>query len=260
MRLLRRIYMIINLKTLIVTILAVVSTYLCIRHEIKADFPLTIITIAIVFPIVFSIGGAYKRREVALYEYGSMKAHCRAIYFVTRDWLKDPSKETIDKVRVLLERFLMSCRTLFTNRIKDLQENEKAVYENFSILSQFIKEELRGNDLASGEVSRTNQYLSKIMISFENTKHIYQYRTPRTLRVFSNIFISVLPMLYGPYFAFLYMDKAFASGLQYIIPILFSVILVSLDNIQSHLENPFDLVGEDDIKLNVDKFMGSLKP
>jgi hypothetical protein len=36
----------------------------------------------VVFPIVFSIGGAYKRRENALDEYGCLKAHCRAEGFV----------------------------------------------------------------------------------------------------------------------------------------------------------------------------------
>jgi hypothetical protein len=33
---------------------------------------------------------------------------------------------------------------------------------------------------------------------------------------------------------------------------------VTLDNIQEHLENPFDQVGEDDIKLNVEEFLGRL--
>jgi hypothetical protein len=33
-------------------------------------------------------------------------------------------------------------------------------------------------------------------------------------------------------------------------PILYSFILVSLDNIQDHLENPFDEVGEDDIRID----------
>ena len=35
-------------------------------------------------------------------------------------------------------------------------------------------------------------------------------------------------------------------------PVLYSFIFVSLDNIQDHLENPFDKVGEDDIEINVD--------
>jgi predicted membrane chloride channel (bestrophin family) len=36
-------------------------------------------------------------------------------------------------------------------------------------------------------------------------------------------------------------------------PILYSFILVSLDNIQDHLENPFDEVGEDDIVIDADE-------
>jgi len=35
---------------------------------------------------------------------------------------------------------------------------------------------------------------------------------------------------------------------------MFSFILVSLDNIQDHLENPYDLVGEDDVKLEIDEY------
>ncbi len=41
-------------------------------------------------------------------------------------------------------------------------------------------------------------------------------------------------------------------------PILFSVILVSLDNIQNHLENAFDQLGEDDVVINAEKLVASL--
>ena len=37
-------------------------------------------------------------------------------------------------------------------------------------------------------------------------------------------------------------------------PIIFRFILVSLDNIQQHLENPLDQVGEDDIRFDVEQF------
>ena len=47
-------------------------------------------------------------------------------------------------------------------------------------------------------------------------------------------------------------------GLEYVTPVLLTMILVSLENIQEHLENPFDQVGEDDITFNVDKFMERL--
>ncbi len=81
MELIKKARFVINAKSLTVAALAVVSTYLCRRFDLLAEFPLTIITTAVIFPIVFSIGGAYKRRESTLKEYGSIKAHGRAIFF-----------------------------------------------------------------------------------------------------------------------------------------------------------------------------------
>ena len=87
MRLVRRITLVINAKAVLIAALAVLSTLVCQRFGWTADFPLTLIATAVVFPIVFSIGGAYKRREAALDEYGELKAHGRALFFATRDWL-----------------------------------------------------------------------------------------------------------------------------------------------------------------------------
>lgn len=41
-------------------------------------------------------------------------------------------------------------------------------------------------------------------------------------------------------------------------PVLFAMVLVSLDKIQEHLENPFDQVGQDDVMTNAEKFMDRL--
>jgi len=156
----------------------------------------------------------------------------------------------------LIHDFFSNFRTMFSSPKSELMKNEEKVYDNFSDFSLYIKHELRGEGLSSGECSRTNQYLQKMMISFESIKHIYQYRTPRTLRSFSTLFIAILPILYGPYFAF--KAEKMSWGLEYVVPILLTMILVSLDNIQEHLENPFDQVGEDDIKFNVEKFIDRL--
>ncbi len=252
----QKIIQIINLRTLIISIFAVLSTFICIKYKITADYPLTLIATAIIFPIVFSINGAYKRREIALDKYGLIKSNGKAIYFATRDWLESPSEETLEKSRSLLGNLLNSCKNLFSSPISDLRKNEGEVYKCFSDLSKFIKTDLRGNGLASGEVSRCNQYLNKMFNAFEGVKHIYQYRTPRSLKTFSTVFISVLPILYGPYFA--YEASQYSPYVTYVMPVLFSLVLVSLSNIQEHLENPFDGVGEDDITLNVNEFLERL--
>jgi hypothetical protein len=41
-------------------------------------------------------------------------------------------------------------------------------------------------------------------------------------------------------------------------PVLLTAVLVSLDNIQDQLENPFDQDGEDDIAINAEKFVERL--
>ncbi len=255
LRLIRRSLLIINWKTFVITFLSIASTAFCLHFEIKADFPLTLIGTAIVFPIVFSIGGAYKRREVALDEYGSIKAHGRALYFAVSHWLENPPNDLKAEIKSHLENLLNSCTDVFTNPVSQLEETEKGVYNSFKDLSVFIKS-MRGYGLPSGEASRSNQFLSKMMISFERIKHIYQYRTPRTLRTYSDVFIVILPIVYGPHFA--ESVTSYSYGLQFAVPILFSVILVALDNIQSHLENPFDQQGEDDVQFSVEKYIRNL--
>lgn len=82
-------------------------------------------------------------------------------------------------------------------------------------------------------------------------KIIHNYRTPVTLRAYSKVFIYIFPIIYGPYFASTVGD--YSASLEYVMPVLYSFILVSLDNIQDHLENPFDDVGEDDITIDAEE-------
>ncbi|MEM7108352.1 MAG: hypothetical protein AAF519_09015 [Bacteroidota bacterium] len=249
MKVLRSLYLIINYKTFIVTALAVGSTYACRIFELKADFPLTIIGIAIVFPVVFSIDSAYKRRERALGLLGDFKAHLLAIYYASRDWVESEGFEK--EVKHQLINTYMSLRSLFTANGGEVDEAEKRIFKKVSQVSKTVVG-FGGLGLPSGELSRVNQYVSKLVVSVENLKVILHYRTPVTLRAYSKVFIYSFPILYGPYFE--YVAEQYSNGLQYMMPIMFSFILISLDNIQGHLENPFDQIGEDDIKFDVEEF------
>lgn len=216
---------------------------------------MTIIGIAVVFPIVFSIGGAYKRREVALSHYGKIKSYARMLYFASRDWVGDTGQDAQrhnEELGKLLGQTLTIAREYFLAKTRDQQETkEEALYTMFSRLSAAI-ENFRARGLGASEVSRANAFLAHMITAFENLKHIFQYRTPRTLRTYSRVFIYIIPIIYAPYFAYIADGKAWPFA--YILPILFALIFTSLDKIQEQLENPFDQVGEDDITINVDKF------
>lgn len=247
---------IVNLKSVVISALAVLSTWLCLVFHIKADFPLTLIATAIVFPLVFSISTAYTRREKALEEYANLKSHGRSFYLAARDWLSSADQQLETGIAETLGELLGACRDFVMSPLNGDVRQEARVYDAFSKLSLFVKD-MRARDLSATECSRLNQYITRMLTAFENMRHIYEYRTPRTLRAFSDLFILLLPILYGPYFAF--EAAAFRLDLFFIMPVLFALILVGLANIQDELENPFDQIGPDDLAIDPNRFVASLR-
>lgn len=249
-RVIRSFSLIINYKTFIITALSVISTYLCYHYGLTANFPDMLVGVAIVFPVVFSIGSAYTRRETALQRLADFKGHAIALYYATRDWTADKNHDLPVQVKQTILEMMTLMRDMFKTTHNPLwNTNETKMYHLFSKLS-ILTMELRKYGVQSGEISRVSQYVSKIIIAFDNMKIIHNYRTPITLRTYSKVFIYIFPIIYGPYFASNF--EKFSASLEYVMPILYSFILVSLDNIQDHLENPFDDVGEDDIIIDAE--------
>ncbi len=233
--------------TFLIMILALLSTYLCRLIGFVADMPITVVGIAVVFPLVFSINSAYRRREDALNAFANIKGHLMALYFAHRDWAPkayDHSSRSLQLFQDLIEALTQYFQT-------SNPEQKRAVSQVFKVFSAFSEshEVLRKAGVTTSEISRANQYLRGIMIDFEKMNNVLNYRTPVALRAYSRLFLNLFPVLFGPYFA----NVAYPDSplIGYIIAILYAVVLVSLDNIQDHLENPYDGIGPDDLKLNI---------
>jgi hypothetical protein len=214
MKTIKSLYLIINYKTLIVTALSLISTYLCMRYNFKADFPLTLVGIAIVFPVVFSIDSAYKRRERALALLADFKGHLKALYMAQSDWfpIEDEAYKKLFKEDLL--GVYSSVRSFFVSQ-EDDEEGEKRLAATMTQLSETVQK-LRDYGVPAGEMSRVNQYLSKLWISIDALKSIYFYPTPITLRAYSRVFIYSFPVLYAPYFV--YAAQSYSVGLEYMMP------------------------------------------
>jgi hypothetical protein len=245
---------VVNVKSMLISALAVASTWISLQLHAKANFPLTIVATAIVFPLVFSINTAYNRREKSLEEYGALKANGRAFVLASRDWAgSSPARDR--EVREALRQLFTACRDMVMNPLAERDIHEATVMGAFSRLS-LVTEDLRRNGLAATECSRCNASLVRMMVAFETIKHIHKYRTPRTLRAFSDFFILLLPIVYGPYFA--YLSEGLSPLLFFVMPILFALIFTGLANIQDDLENPFDGIGRDDVAIDPDRYLATL--
>ncbi len=136
----------------------------------------------------------------------------------------------------------------------DLSEGGRSQESFGKVIGEFSKfsgslEGLREAKVATSEISRANQYVSKMMIDFERMRNIATYRTPVTLRAYSRVFLNLFPIAFGPYFASLNCEAFPIVG--YFVAVLYSLVLVTLDNLQEDLEDPFDKLGADDIRLDV---------
>ena len=252
MKIVRSFLLIVNYKTIIVSALALAVSVFCHFMDLGAEFSLDIVGIAVVFPIVFSINSAYQRRETVLQQYAVLQSHGVSLFYIARDWVKD-NNEIKNEIRESLGELVQEIKDFFLSEDTEAAHSlEKRVYGRYSKLSRQIQK-MREYGLSGSEITRAHAYLTQMIAAFDGMKNIYYYRTPITLRAYSKAFIYSFPILYAPHFA----DYEF--GLSYIMPVLYSFILISLDNIQDHLENPYDQVGEDDIKIEVEKYVAMIE-
>jgi predicted membrane chloride channel (bestrophin family) len=246
MKTLRSFIGIVDRHTVIVTALALTTTFLSNAFGIAANLPTSLIGIAIIFPIVFSIDAAYKRREEALRHFASFRSRAVAVYFAYRDWAPSSEEHGERGAELVLDLFTRA-KAYFETR-DPAAADLKLVYSAFSRVSS-ANEDLRNAGVSGSEISRVNQYLAELMVEFEAMRNIHTYRTPISLRAYSHIFLNSFPIVFGPYFA--YLGQQYYPAVGYGVAVLYSLVLVSLDNIQEHLEDPFDSVGSDDLRLDV---------
>ena len=242
---------VVDIQTFVVSALALYMTYLCRTYGYQADLPTGLISLAIVFPIVFSINAAYKRREEALKFFASIKGHAASIYLGHRDWAGRDS-EGAARAKELITSLLERIREYLTcEELKKDQEKLASVYVTIDGISESHEILRKGGDgVSSTEISRLNQYLRAIVIDFERMRNIHLYQTPKSLRAYSQVFLNLFPILYSPYFAFICIDSG-VDAAGYAVALIYSLVLVTLDNIQEDLEDPYDGIGEDDVNLDI---------
>lgn len=241
----------------VVAALTVGATWLCLSYGVQSDLPFELIAIAVVFPTAFSIAAAHRRREEALEALASLRAMIVAIYYAHRDWIVD-SAEHADRARGISGRLYGSVCAALACSTTERQAKRMTVADAFSDLSESI-DTLKRAGVSGGEISRANQFLYNGLKDFERLRTIADYRTSDSMRTFSKLFLNVLPILFAPFYAHVAHEAGHPS-FGYGVALAFALVLVGLDNVQDGLEDPFDGVGEDDVRLDIAGELFWLRP
>ena len=78
---------------------------------------------------------------------------------------------------------------------------------------------------------------------------IRDYRSPRAIRSFNKVFTFVLMFALAPYFVHLGTHNPLIPWQPYYLSVILALVFSTLQGVQDKLDDPFDGMGEDDIKL-----------
>tara|TARA_B100001559_G_scaffold152026_1_gene127771 strand:- start:1518 stop:2291 length:774 start_codon:yes stop_codon:yes gene_type:complete len=241
---------VINFRVFIVTITTLIAFYLCHTYELKIFVDFNVISIAIVFPLVFTITGAYQKRQDALKLLSDYRANLVGISDYFKTVYKMP-KENIKKFNSLLSSVSNSLYEMLTDKSQktSVQETRNimkdihgVIYENMSRFNEREKDSLIGS---KREISRCIENLNALNI----------HGTPSSLRSYCLFFIYIFPFIYVPaLFNHSFVEVTLTNQvIIMILSVLISFVLMALYNIQLYIENPFDQEGLDDIKTEIFK-------
>lgn len=233
---------ILNNRTLFVIVSAVAVTYFSFLLNIDYYVDLTLLSIAIIFPLVFTIRGSFRRREKALEHLSKFRAAVKTIHYfgMSDKGLSAAHKTELTKIMQELSIKTMEHLSRHDHTISDLDQCIDQVQD-------FVQR--NQEELSSRSKDRILRLMRDLHDAVENLHAIHTHRTPVSLKAYCLVFIYLFPLIYAPT-VINSVGSNTHPGISYLIVALTQFILISLYNIQDQLEYPFDNHGLDDIKLD----------
>lgn len=237
-----RYLIIINFRTLITLFLSLIVPFIAYEFKVIYNIDLTLMSIAIIFPLVFTIRGAFRRREKALEHLSRFRASLLTVknYFHNSkmpDELKEDSSQVLQELNDALFGHLNT-------------KNEDTSGYDIKLKAAFDFITTNKESISNGTREKIYRFFRDVMDSADNLIAIHSHRTPVSLKAYCLIFIYIFPAVYTPTI----INKIGLenpSWLTFFIVVLSEFILISLYNIQDQMEHPFDDEGLDDIKFKI---------
>ena len=237
---------IVNIKTVHVVLISFAASFLAIQFHISFDFDFLLISAALIFPLVFTIREAFKRRERALQSLSRFKASLITIYYSFEINKKLDSDKKIF-IKKTLQRIADTLIVCLGDKSKTKENLDKDVREVFTFI------QANSEVISGGVAMRIFRLMRDTHDSIENLVAIERHRTPISLRSYCLIFIYLFPVIYTPTLL-----ESLGSDVSFwllgSIAAFKAFILISLFNVQERIEDPFDQDSLDDIRLDDFRF------
>ena len=243
---LRAILSVFNNRLFIILIETIVVFYLYDLYRINIKVDYTIMSIAIIFPLVFSITSAYQRRQDAITLYLEFRNKIidltNIFYAVESVKVKNYNElfNSLQEVQELLIQYLTQDESEKTfDAIREKRKNVLLIIDNHKKLF---------NEREKDSLIRVK---NELFLSAEKIRGIKLHGTPISLKKYCLVFIYFSPLLYASQ-SLLNLEGDFVTKLMSLsFSLVVSFVLMALYNVQDYIENPFDQKGLDDLKIDL---------
>jgi hypothetical protein len=227
---------------MVITLASLLFSY---QYTLIYNIDLTLISIAIIFPLVFTIRGSFQRRERALEHLSLFRGALKAIYycFMGNKKMDQTNKNIVSGILTDISDSLMAHLQGNDFETDQFDRIVNRVFEFTEEQKEFISERLR---------IRIYRFMEHVHESIDNLIAIDIHRTPISLKAYCEAYIYIFPLVYTPTI----INKVgldTPAVITYFIVLLSEFMLISLYNIQDQLEYPFDKKGLDDINIEIFK-------
>lgn len=236
-----------SVHTLLIAIFSLVSSYVALRFKLSLYTDFLIVGVIIAFPISFAMREAFRRRERAIEYLSQFKASLYSIFYSF-----ETSKLEREK-KLEVKAIISDTSNALMRYLSEKSGNYLTIQQASGRLFIFIQD---NEEYLKGSFSlKILLFFSKVNESIEFLIATKRHKTPWAVRL---IIILGIYMFVAFYPASLLNRMGFNLALWYVFVMTFfkALILVCLYNIQSFLEDPFNKVGGDEIKLDNFQFSG----
>lgn len=232
---------VINHRTFAVILISIIATKLVHYFALSLDFDLVLLSIAILFPLVFTIRGSFRRREKALEFLSTFKTGLLlCLYSIDR------SEKTPEEIKQNFRDIIHAISDKLLGYINGSDVKMEDVQEQIHLVNEFL---ITNKEIISGNAkTRIVRYMKEVNEGALSTMAIKNHRTPISLRAYCLVFIYIFPFIHGANLMARIHANDYLIWVVYVVNCVISFVLITLYNIQENLEDPFDLKGLDDIK------------
>ena len=230
---------------MIALVVALATLWVSYIFNFSYNIDLTLVSIAIIFPLVFNIRGSFKRRERALEYLSRFRSALLTLnyYFQNSPKLPENDKREIPNILLEISNELIIHLGKSDYDTKNIDDGVQKVFNFITDKDEIIPARYKVKII---------RFMNDLHESIENLHAIHVHRTIISLKAYCLYSIYVFPLIYVPTIIY-HVGMDTSKWIASFTVIFTEFILISLYNIQDQIEYPFDKVGMDDIKLETFK-------